>query len=209
MNAYQPEQLLVDKLVTALEADFEIILEDRLRSTTGVFRIDGMEHKCYPDMIITPKSHLSDYFEQDCSKWFIPVEVKHISTGDLESDVDKYERMLYQVHSYRLSSFDNRHPRIALYFVGDAFDTLSRKDLAWDHNRSRDYQSPDYWRKHYIHQKRHAMTLFGRLGVGEILLQDGGYTFTVVRQLFFGKVRDNYKSNLNLVKYWWGSNASS
>jgi hypothetical protein len=137
----------------------------------------------------------------------IPVEIKKFTSFD----IDKFENLMFQCHSYRFSTFKDKQPTICLYFIDGYFEPGSHeKPPPYDYLAAKDPESPDFEIKQKILEKKAVENLFGRFGIGELVINNNGYNFRMKRQGLFEKTSHRglvYKSSI--LNFWWGSKANS
>lgn len=204
INYHQPEKDLADKLASALSDEFDIITEKEIAKSPGKFFIDGIDHNSIPDLIIKPKSHLIS--SGNFIDTIIPVEIKKFT----KIDSNKYEDLMFQCHSYRFSIFNNLYPKLCLYFIDSVFEYNDLSNTSpYNYENAKLINSPDYLKKKEVENKVKTETLFGRFGIGEIILNSTGYMFRIKRQVLFEKRDNEIRFKANNLNFWWGNNKNS
>ena len=135
----------------------------------------------------------------------IPVEIKKFNYLEM----NKYEDLMFQCHSYRFSIFNNVQPKLCLYFIDNYFETSeSNTHLKYDYSLITNRKTADYRIWKCIEDKVRIEILFGRFGIGEIVTSLSGYTFKVKRANIFHKEGDAITFNRNVLNFWWGTNGN-
>lgn len=204
MNFGAEERELSIKVSHILSEDFDIYPEEYLIKHPGKFMLDGIPHKSIPDLLIKPKVHL---LEQNLFiDTIIPIELKKFNF----LEINKFENLMFQCHSYRFSTFNNLQPKACLYFIDDYFESSKQHlHLQFDYELSKDPKTSDFQIKKYMSDKKIIETLFGRFGIGEIITWENGYTFRIKRQVLFQKRNGEFTFKPHNLNFWWGNNRNS
>jgi hypothetical protein len=200
MNFYQEEKRLANELQQCLAEEFEILTEGDIIKKPGTFLLDGKPYKTIPDLLICPKKHLVE--SGKFIDTIIPIEIKKFA----RLECNKFEDLMFQCHSYRMSSFDGLHPKLCLYYIDNYFEYRSENaHLTYDYEASKDTKSEHHQIRTYIKDKIKVETLFGRFGIGELVSHGNDYTFRVKRQVLFQKNNGELLFNQHILNYWWGT----
>ena len=172
MNFAAEEKKLACKLVQIIQDDFVIVSESQISRNPGRFMLDEIPRLTIPDLLLKPKPHLIELGFVDS---LVPVEIKKF----VRLDTDKFEDLMCQCHSYRFSLFDNVQPRLCLYFIDSYFDLPSH----YQTEKSLDNKErTQIWNRKQMGDKKKMETVFGRFGIGEILIEENGYKIRIKRQ---------------------------
>lgn len=194
------EKKLSERLYKILSQDFDIYSEEEIIKSPGQFSLDGNIRNSIPDLIIKPKKHLID--SNNFIDTIIPIEIKKFTS----LEINKFEDLMFQCHSYRFSLFNNRHPKLCLYFIDDYFELKEvNTHLRYDYEASKDSKTQDYQIRTYMKDKNKIETLFGRFGIGEIITNEEGFTFRIKRQVLFQRRFDTVTFKPKILNFWWGT----
>lgn len=200
MDYYKEEKKLSNYLCEVLSQEFEIIRESDIMKKPGKFLLDGFEYKSVPDLLIRPKQLLVD--SGKFINTIIPVEIKKFS----KLETNKFEDLMFQCHSYRMSCFDGIYPKLSLYFIANYFEYSEvNKHSNFDYELSKVPGNEHYYARNYIKDKMKIEGLFGRFGIGELVTEGNDYTFRVKRQVLFEKRNNELTYKPNILNYWWGT----
>jgi hypothetical protein len=200
MNYYQEERRLANDLCQLLSEEFEITTEADIIKKPGTFVLDGKAFKSIPDLLLHPNQSLIE--SGKFIDTVIPVEIKKFS----KLETNKFEDLMFQCHSYRMSSFDGLHPKLCIYYVDNYFEYRPENaHLIYDNEASKDTKSEHHQIKTYIKDKIKVETLFGRFGIGELVSHGNDYTFRVKRQVLFQKKNGELLFNQDILNFWWGT----
>lgn len=197
------EASLSAKVCGVLSQDFEIIPETETIKRPGLFSLDGKEYKSIPDLLIRPKSFLIE--NGDFIDTIIPVEIKKFS----KLETNKFEDLMFQCHSYRMSNFDGNYPKLCLYFIDNYFEPrVENEHLKFDYEASKKPGNMHHVTRNYIRDKKCIENLFGRFGIGELITEGKNYQFRVKRQTLFERKGEDLIYKPNILNFWWGTKGS-
>lgn len=200
MNYYLEEKKLSEKLCDLISGEFLITNEAEIMKNPGKFSHDGEERKQIPDLIIRPKKPLIETGK--FIDTFIPIELKKFA----KLECNKFEDLMFQCHSYRMSTFNGLYPKLCLYFIDNYFEYRKGNDhLSYEYEASKNPRSNDHMIRSYIKDKMKIETIFGRFGIGELVTNGSDYCFRVKRQVLFEKKDNKLIYKPNILNYWWGT----
>jgi hypothetical protein len=200
MNYYQEEKRLANDLCQLLSEEFEITTEADIIKKPGTFILDGKQFKSIPDLLLRPKQALIE--SGKFIDTIIPVEIKKF--GRLETN--KFEDLMFQCHSYRMSSFNGIYPKLCLYFIENYFEYREENEhLKFDYEASKKPGNEHYYARNYLKDKMRIETLFGRFGIGELVTEDNNYFFRMKRQILFEKKGNELTYKPTILNFWWGT----